>query len=79
MVTGVFSFVLQQSTSYPWIENPAFAVLFLDAEELRSKEVWGGNDPWEPHVQIPPVTLSLDGGGSRKRRIRVVQNSIQKT
>lgn len=75
---SVFSFALHQNTSYPWLEDPGFAVLFLDTEELRRREVWGENDPWKPNVHTPDVMLSLASGGSRRRRI-IVRNPMQKT
>lgn len=71
MLAALFSFASHQSTSYPWLRNPALAVLFLDTEELRRREVWGENDPWEPDPKTPDVTLSLADGGSNRRRIVV--------
>ena len=76
VLAGLFSFVLHQSTSYPWLENSAFAVLFLDTEELRRKEVWGENDPWDPDARTPDVALSLRNGGGRRRRI-IVHRSME--
>jgi hypothetical protein len=77
MAASLFTFALHQNTSYPWLEDPGFSVLFLDTEELRRRQVWGENDPWKPNVHIPDVTLSLAYGGSRRRRI-VVHNPMQK-
>lgn len=74
ILAAVFSFAMHQSTSYPFLSNPALAVLFLDTEELRRREVWGENDPWEPDVNAPDVMLSLADGGSSRRRIIVSHN-----
>ena len=74
---GLFSFILHQSTSYPWLEDPDFAVLFLDTEQLRRREVWGQNDPWTSKAGTPPVSLSLVDGGSNRRRIIVHNNPIK--
>src|SRR5258707_7952322 len=71
MLSALFSLASHQSTSYPWLRNPALAVLYLDTEELRRRDVWGENDPWGPDVNNPDVKLSLADGGSSRRRIIV--------
>jgi hypothetical protein len=76
MLASLFSFALHQRTSYPWLEDPDFAALFLNTEELRRREVWEETDPWKPNAHIPDVTVSLGYGGSNRRRI-IVHNPMQ--
>lgn len=77
MLSSVFFFVLNRHTNYPWLEDPDFAVLFLDTEALRRREVWEDTDPWKPNAHVPDVTVELVNGGSNRRRI-VVRNPMQK-
>jgi len=77
MSAGIFSFILQQSATYPWLQDPTFAVLFLDTDELRRSEVWGESDPWKPNAGVPNVMLSLVDGGNIRRRLTTL-NPTQK-